>query len=272
MAPLEYWLMRSIRRSLPQGLIDFIHDRGIFRTPGIETRKPGSAAEWYAEQAQSRRRTLEAKTVCVVGFGGSYGVGVYLLELGVRRVILQDPFAALRHARNATLPKALRDKYFTVQGDDWRPDPARLLVLRDHLAPYAAKHAQSADFVVSRAVFEHVEDVEALVQACSLLTKPGGMNFHLVDLRDHYFKYPFEMLCYAEPTWQRWLNASNNLNRFRVPDYRAAFDGSFTKVDIEIRDRLREEFRRTQSRIRKEFLTGDEDIDAAVKILITAVR
>jgi SAM-dependent methyltransferase len=254
MVPLEYWLLRSIRRSLPEGFIDFIHDRGIFRTPGEETHRPKKTARWYGECAQARGQALDGKTVCVVGFGGSFGVGVHLLELGARRVIL------------------LRDKYFTVSGDSWTPDPNRLVVLRGHLEPYAQDHPGTADFVVSRAVFEHVDNVDSLVRACFLLTKPGGLNFHLVDLRDHFFKYPFEMLSYSATTWRRWLNASNNLNRLRLPDYERIFGRVFGSAEIEVLTRLHEEFRRARPRVRSEFLTGDEDVDAAARILVTAAR
>lgn len=272
MVPLEYWLMRSIRRALPQGLIDFIHDRGIFRKPGIETSRPETTAQWYEERARAHKRSLEGKTVCVVGFGGSFGIGVYLLELGAKRVILQDPFAPVRRSRNSAIPEKLRDKYFKVHGDSWTPDPDRLVVLKDYLEPYAMHHPASADFVVSRAVYEHVENVSSLVQACFRLTKPGCFNFHLIDLRDHYFKYPFEMLCYSETTWRHFLNASNHLNRFRLPDFEREFSGVFDVVEIEIIERLREAFRSARPRIRSEFLTGNEDIDAASRILVTAIR
>lgn len=272
MVPIEYWLMRSIRRSLPEGLIDFIHDRGIFRTPGEETHRPEETARWYGEHAQARGQALDGKTVCVVGFGGSFGVGVHLLELGARRVILQDPFAPLRPVRNGAISEVLRDKYFTVSGDSWTPDPDRLVVLRDHLEPYAQDHPGTADFVVSRAVFEHVDNVDSLVRACFLLTKPGGLNFHLVDLRDHFFKYPFEMLSYSATTWRCWLNASNNLNRLRLPDYERIFGRVFGSAEIEVITRLREEFRSARPRVRSEFLTGDEDVDAAARVLVTAAR
>jgi SAM-dependent methyltransferase len=270
MAPLDYWLMRTLRRSLPENLVAFIHDHGIFRTPGQETRLPEKTARWYAKQLEKRGYALDGKTVCVVGFGGSFGTGIHLLELGARRVILQDPFAPIRPARNAAIPEALRDKYFTVDGDNWLPDHDRLLVLRDHLEPYAIEHPGSVDFVLSRAVLEHVDDVESLVRACCRLTRPDGLNIHLIDLRDHYFKHPFEMLCYTETTWRRWLNASNNLNRWRLPNYELTFGKVFGSVEVEILDCLREAFCQARPRVRPEFLTGDEDVDAAARVLVTA--
>jgi len=66
--------------------------------------------------------------------------------------------------------------------------------------------------------------VEGITRALARLTRPGGMHLHYVDMRDHFFKYPFEMLTYSKQTWQSWLNPTSNLNRYRIPDYRRAFE------------------------------------------------
>ena len=138
------------------------------------------------------------------------------------------------------------------------------------LEQYARRRPASVDLVVSSSVLEHVEDVPSLVRACAELTAPGGANLHLIDLRDHFFKHPFEMLCYDERTWRRWLNASNNLNRLRLPAYRAIFAAAFEHVRVEVESHLRDEFRRARPRIRSEFLTGDEEIDAAALVRVEA--
>ena len=62
-------------------------------------------------------------------------------------------------------------------------------------------------------------DIEANIAACAQITRPGAMNVHEIDLRHHYFKYLFEMLCHSEEAWKKWLNPSNNLNRWRLPEY-----------------------------------------------------
>jgi hypothetical protein len=78
------------------------------------------------------------------------------------------------------------------------------------------------------------------------------------------------MLCYSEETWRRYLNASNNLNRLRMPDFERLFAAAFADVEIEVIDRLADEFRRAKPRIRHEFLSGDEGIDAAAIIRVEA--
>jgi SAM-dependent methyltransferase len=268
--PLDYWLLRSIRRNLPQVVVDFMLDRGLYLKPGRETTEPERVAASYAERASAQGVPLAGKTVCVVGYGGGFGVGVHLLERGAARVLLQDPFAPVRGARNLAITPSLRDRYFLVEDGRWTPDAERITLVHEHLGPYARRHPASADLVVSNSVLEHVSDVPALVSACAELTAPGGLNLHLIDLRDHLFRYPFEMLCYRESTWQRWLNASNNLNRLRLRDYEAIFRNKFAQSEVEVVEHLREDFRRARPRIRPEFLTGDEEVDAAAIIRVEA--
>jgi hypothetical protein len=121
---------------------------------------------------------------------------------------------------------------------------------------------------LSNSVFEHVEDVPAHVEACAAITRAGGYNFHLIDLRDHFFKYPFEMLRYSEPVWRSLLNASNNLNRWRYKDYEACFSGAFRTCKARPRTVLTGEFNAMRHSIRDEFLTGDDQIDAVGLMLV----
>jgi len=96
-----------------------------------------------------------------------------------------------------------------------------------------------------------------------------GVQIHFIDLRDHFFKYPFEMLCYSEKTWY-WLNPSSYLNRYRMPDYQRVFETYFTNVEMTVLERNMDAFQQVQSRVRKEFLTGNNEIDSITSILIVA--
>jgi hypothetical protein len=93
-----------------------------------------------------------------------------------------------------------------------------------------------------------------------------------VDLRDHYFKLPFEMLTFSERTWKRWLNPTSNLNRFRLRDYQRVFDSHFANVQVKVLERDPEAFARARSRIRPEFLAGDEAHDAVTLIEVVASK
>ncbi|MCE7860008.1 MAG: hypothetical protein DYG86_09510 [Chloroflexi bacterium CFX2] len=102
------------------------------------------------------------------------------------------------------------------------------------------------------------------------MTAPGGIHLHFVDLRDHFFKYPFEMLKYSEKTWRNFLNPTSNLNRYRLNDYKRVFEANFVKVEITVLERLMEEFRKAKDKIHAEFKTGKDDVDAITLIHVIA--
>ena len=124
--------------------------------------------------------------------------------------------------------------------------------------------------MLSTSVYEHLDDVDGITKALNRLTVPQGAHLHFVDLRDHYFKYPFEMLAFSERVWRNFLNPTSNLNRFRLTNYREVFDANFRKVDIAVLNRQEDEFRAARSRIRPEFLTGDDAVDSVTLIHVFA--
>jgi hypothetical protein len=266
---LRYLCLRFVRRQIPQKMIDWMLDRGVFLQPGLDTRAPDQSVQGLAEVCARHGLTLEDKTVCVVGYGGSFGVGLSLLEAGAKHVVLQDPFAPIRHARIRQLAPERLQRYFQWRDGRWEPNPAFLTVVTAPLQAYARLHPASMDLVFSSSVLEHVDQVDSLIEACSQLTTPAGLNVHVIDLRDHYFRYPFEMLCYQEKTWQRWLNSSN-LNRLRLPDYERIFDRHFARHQTAVTQSLPAEFQQVKHRIRAEFLTGDDSVDCVGTVRVEA--
>ncbi len=271
MTRLHYWTMRLVRRSIPQRMVEWMLDRGVLMQPGLDTRAPEESVAQLAKTCERLGRELRDRTVCVVGYGGSFGIGVALLDAGVRHVILQDPYAPRRHARIRSLDERRWKQYFCERDGAWEPNPRYLTVVREHLDVYAANHPCSVDVTLSSSVLEHVEHVDRLIEACGLLTRPGGLGVHAVDLRDHYFRYPFEMLCYDEATWRGWLDSSH-LNRWRLPDYERVFARHFAEYRLTVTQALSQEFQRTKHRIRPEFLTGNDEIDSVGTVRIEALK
>jgi hypothetical protein len=272
MVPIKYWIYRLLRRITPQAIVDWMMDRDIYGSSGGDTRTPGRSVERIIDICLKHAFSLEGKTVCVVGYGGGFAIGLHLLEQGVRNIILQDPFAPLRTTRHRRLPADRMSLYFEENNGQWVPKPDYVKVVREHLSQYARRHQESIHLVWSSSVLEHVSDVSDIVAACARLTRIGGLNIHNIDLRDHYFKYPFEMLCYSELTWKRWLNPSNNLNRWRAWQFEKVFGEYFSSVTINKTTPLPDEFKAVKHRIRSEFLSGDDLVDHTGKIIVEAVK
>ena len=126
------------------------------------------------------------------------------------------------------------------------------------------------DLVLSSSVYEHLDDVEGITRALARLTKPDGIHIHFVDLRDHFFKYPFEMLRFSESTWRTWLNPSSNHNRYRLWNYRSTFEACFDQVEIQILTSEEAAFQKLLPEIRPEFISGNQTEDTAATIRVIA--
>jgi len=174
MVPLKYWLLRLCRRATPKTLINFMLDRGIYLKPGGETSRPQEVAALYLECMARNGLNLKGSAVCVVGYGGSYGIGIHLLAAGASRVILQDPYAPPKRWRNRQIPAELMARYFRQEKGQWIPDSDKLVLRHEELSLYAERNPESVDFVVSRSTFEHVSNVQGLVTPCWQVLRPGG--------------------------------------------------------------------------------------------------
>lgn len=264
---ITYFIFRMIRHFLPENLVRSMLRRNIIVKPGLETRDPESAVRRYADILLENGRTLEGKDILVFGYGGYLAIAVELLRAGCSRVTVCDLFPpADRHLNDSLLPEFSqylesgpdgvipRSKWIKAYHGDIRSIPDT-----ERLGPF--------DLIVSSSVYEHLDDVDGITAALSGLLKPSGQFVAFIDLRDHYFKYPFEMLCYSNRIWKQWLNPTSNLNRYRVWDYRNILERYFKNVKIDILERDLEGFTKVKKRIRREFRSGNDGQDSVMSIV-----
>ena len=273
MLPLDYLALRLVRRGLPAPVMRFLMRQRWFVRPGLETSAPSAAVERYERLLHTTGRDWPGSTVFLLGYGGFLGVAVEILRRGAAHVVLYDPFAPLDHARNATLlPQYAR--YLMPQNGQVLPQPRSMTLLPTlDLDEALNGHAiPPLDLVLSSSVYEHIaaEALERTTRTLAQRTAPTGLHVHFIDLRDHFFKYPFQMPTFSEEVWHRWLNPPSNLNRWRVNDYRALFQRHFAEVAIHVLERDVMRFRQVRAHIRPEFLTGEEAVDAVTQIAVVA--
>ena len=267
---LPYILPRVVRHFLPAGLTRFLLLRSIVIRPGLETRDPAAAVNRYVKALAARGQTLTGKRVLVFGYGGRFDVGIGLLEAGAAHVVLCEKYAPPDDEHNSTL-LAKYPAYLVAQDGKPRPRPERITLLQADIREVKpSPQMPGCDYVFTSSVYEHLKDVDRITCALSALTKPDGLHVHYVDLRDHFFKYPFEMLTFSERVWRGWLNPTSNHNRFRLRDYRRVFETYFEDVHIEILERNEAAFQRVRERVRPEFVTGNLQDDSVTLILVTA--
>ncbi|HEV7364418.1 MAG TPA: methyltransferase domain-containing protein [Gemmatimonadales bacterium] len=253
MPPLDYLVLRLIRRHLPDRAIRALLRRGLIIRPGLETRAPQAASRRFLDVLKTAGDTITGRRVMIFGYGGRFDVGVGLLRAGAGHVVLVDPYVSP--------PPASKLK----------AEPA-LTVVSAPLDSYPCSGGKPVDLVFSNSVMEHVGDVARAVKDLARATAPRGQHFHFIDLRDHFFRHPFEMLCYSERQWRRFLNPGSNLNRLRAGDYERLFAERFGQVKVETLYSDLPAFRAVRARIRPEFLSGNNERDAATHILLRASR
>ncbi len=267
---LRYILPRVIRHFMPQPAARLLLRRGWIIHPGQETASPQAAVLRYRQALESRGISWRDKRVLVFGYGGNFAVGCELLEAGAGRVILCDKFAPPDDARNAALLPRF-EKYLLRQGNRVLPRSEALSLLQADIRQVSASGGlEPVDLVFSSSVFEHLDDVKGITRALAEVMHSGGAQLHFIDLRDHFFRYPFEMLCYSEAVWRNWLNPGSHHNRYRLTDYRRVFELYFEKVSVEALAKDEAAFRAAYPRIRPEFLTGETEIDAVTLIQVIA--
>lgn len=267
---LRYLTLRLIRHFLPETITRFLLRRGWIIRPGMETLDPSGAVTRYREALAERGGSFDGKRVLVFGYGGNFAISAELLKVGARHVTLLDRFAPPDNRKNEQL-LAPYPEYFRVDNGVVRPDPEWITLIHDDVKKLGSLRNQATvDVVVSTSVFEHLDDVPGLTAALAALTQPDGAHIHFVDLRDHYFKLPFEMLKFSESVWKNWLNPTSNLNRYRLRDYRRVFESLFADVDVRVLAREPETFAKARPQIRAEFLAGDEEHDTVTLIRVTA--
>lgn len=266
---LSYLIPRLVRHFMPEALTRFLLLRGWIIKASVETVNPQGAVQRYVDVLASHGYTLEGKRVMVFGYGGRFDIGVGLLEAGAKYVILCDKYAPPDHVHNLSL-LPLYARYLVREGETVKPRPEHLTLLQADIRTVA--DMELVDIILSNSVYEHLDDVEGITHALAALTKPEGIQVHFVDLRDHYFKYPFEMLRFSESVWRNWLNPTSNHNRYRLWDYRRVFEANFNLFEIEVLARQEAAFRDLAPCIRPEFKSGDLADDSVTLIRVVVAK
>lgn len=261
-AKFNYLSLRLFRHFTPRWLAHFLLRHSLIIRPGFETRQPTERVKQYQAFLGRFGRSMQGQSILDFGYGGNFALACELLRAGAAHVSLLDKFAPPDDAYNRPLLQ-LYPEYLAVINGQVRPRPERIILLENDLGELAEQPDRTRyDIVLSSSVYEHLDDVDGITRSLAMLTKPSGCQVHFIDLRDHYFKYPFEMLTFSEKVWKTWLNPGSNLNRFRFKDYQRIFENYFGETQLDILERDQENFEKARPRIDPAFLTGDPDIDA----------
>jgi len=183
--------------------------------------------------------------VAEIGPGDNCGVAMLMAGDNVEHVDLVDRYYSRRDsARQARVYERLLARHADAArafASVDLADESRFPRLTRHYGPAAAAEQffrthRDYDFIVSRAVMEHLYDPLAATRDMAAALAPGGVMVHKVDLRDHGMFTPrFQELKFLEvPDWlyPRMTRASGRPNRVLTHEYRRVLDASGLQYEL----------------------------------------
>jgi SAM-dependent methyltransferase len=191
----------------------------------------------YAKQLDATGTSLEplvrGKVLLEYGPGDLPGVAALMCAYGADKVWCVDRFPLIQLSPKNV--RAMRDLIDAQTGEARDRlvaclrhgavlqgfDPRRI----DYLVRPSGLSGLSGavDLVYSRAVLEHVDDLEATFADMVAAMRPGALAIHLVDLRSHglHRRNPLDFLAWSPTLWNLMYSAKGVPNRWRVDRYRA---------------------------------------------------
>lgn len=189
------------------------------------------------------RRILE------VGIGATNSSAYEAAALGAATAVAFEPFVALDPALDSALLAECAQRH-GLAAETITSRVRRVKELGD-------LSASSIDLVLSNSVLEHVGNMDALTSELKRVLAPDGAMLHLVDYRDHYFRYPYHHLLWSDEVWARWLNPGD-LPRWRICDHIECFERHGFDVETLRATSLAAEFEKVRDRLHPRFAGYDE--------------
>jgi SAM-dependent methyltransferase len=176
---------------------------------------------------------LKGKTLLEYGPGDTPGVALVFYAFGAESVVLVDRFSMLKlNEQNRAIITALIDKLpgmqktraleaFKVSGDVTSGFKEDVISYRTHPKGLSCLN-ESIDLIYSRAVLEHVDDLDASFSDMYNALKPNGLAVHQVDLKSHglHKSNPLDFLVWPAWLWRLMYSGKGVPNRLRLDKYR----------------------------------------------------
>lgn len=196
------------------------------------------AEDYITYGANGDSECLSGKDVLEVGPGDNLGVAMVLLAKGARTVTAVDGFAPGADSQHnnrvyssiyAALQPQERERIkdiVSVQPDGIAVRLDGRLISRYNTpidAGDAVFKSNQFDVILSRAVLEHLADLEAGWKAMVNWLRPNGAMWHKVDFRCHNLFgriHPLYFLTIGQPVWDWVSRPDPTLNRMRLPVYK----------------------------------------------------
>jgi len=160
---------------------------------------------------------LKNKTLVELGPGDTMATGLFFLAYGAARVVCFDRFKLIVNSQKNTLiarqilsilPEPQQLQLQTILSFDNQGQMSldiTRLQYQHSLDEKIGLENNSVDIIVSNAVLEHVQNLNALFASMYRILKPGGLMVHAADLKSHDLHHTTELDFLTVPDWLWWL-------------------------------------------------------------------
>jgi SAM-dependent methyltransferase len=182
---------------------------------------------------------IKGKEILELGPGDNFGVALKFLLHGASKVVCLDKFYAKRNLdQQYRIYEAMRNQLSPEQAEVFDG----IVGLHNHEFEFDSNRLKrvygkgieesrelfpesSFDIIISRAVLEHVYDIDGAFQVMDGLLRRNGLMIHNVDLRDHGIftsarKHPLTFLTISDRIWRLMTRHSGKPNRVRMDYYK----------------------------------------------------
>lgn len=213
---------------------------------------PFSVTKLYEDSLSEVRYSLEGKSILEVGSGITNGVGYVLATRGAQNVSCYEPYAGFNSAADQRIKEGL------LHHPRFNPERERFSRVKRTVSLETLPHG-GFDLVLSHSVLEHVLDLSGLFRALRALLNDSGVMLHIVDYRDHFFKYPYHFLQFERTTWNRYLNPGD-LPRWRLTDHLTALEQAGFASEILNTESDLARFNSIKARLSSDFNPADPNL------------
>jgi SAM-dependent methyltransferase len=262
---LEYISLRLLRRFiLPDAfLLRFGRFIPYYRTNRNQV-DPSSLVDDYALLLSKTGFPTQGQRLLEIGVGRTNSscyeiVARFLPE----SVLALEPFVSLGTEEDSNLLRQIAERHHC------EPSSFKGRVRRIQSLGSIPDH--SVDLVLSSSVLEHVSDPLSLFSELRRVLSPQGAMLHLVDYRDHFFKYPFHFLQFRKATWNRWLNPGD-LPVWRLYDHLTQLEDSGFEVRVLAETRDPAAFSSIASRVASDYLRDQENLQTTTAALWAIIQ
>lgn len=176
----------------------------------------------HADVVREPRELFRDRRVLELGPGNTRAVALLAMTRGAKTWDGCDRFNVITDAEERLRPiyEPILDRAGETGG--WQRAQQLLAQTRMHRDPRdLAAEGRRADLVISRAVLEHVRDLDGLFAGLREATTDDAVMIHKIDLRSHGFQLmnDLDFLRFPVRDWDAMTEHTGEPNRLRASDY-----------------------------------------------------